>query len=126
MDSVMPTAATASAPSLDTKNTSTTANRDSMNISITIGTARRKIERPMEPWVKSCFEPRTASHSVAHAVAVRLSASLSIASQFSHRDTETQKKSLSVALWLKIAGCFSGAGDGQTAVYNDFRAGDIG
>ena len=39
IDSVRPTVATASAPSRDTKNTSTTAKSDSMPISITIGTA---------------------------------------------------------------------------------------
>ena len=51
IDSVIATVATASAPSLETKKTSTTAKTDSMNISITIGTARRMMERPIEPSV---------------------------------------------------------------------------
>jgi hypothetical protein len=38
IDSVTPTVATASALTRDTKNTSTTANRDSMAISRTMGT----------------------------------------------------------------------------------------
>jgi hypothetical protein len=65
IDSVIPTAATASGPSLETKNTSTTAKTDSMAISTTMGTANRKIAFRMEPSVKSRREPRTASRIVA-------------------------------------------------------------
>src|SRR5688572_24123857 len=65
IDSVIPTAVTASAPSFDTKKTSTTAKTDSMAISITMGTARRMIARPIDPSVKSCLEPRTASRKEA-------------------------------------------------------------
>src|SRR6516165_1191549 len=61
IDSVRPTVATASAPSLETQTTSTTANTDSRTISITIGIASRRMARPMEPSVKSCREPRRAS-----------------------------------------------------------------
>ena len=45
IDSVMPTVATAFAPSRPTQNTSTTANSDSSTISSTIGMASRKMER---------------------------------------------------------------------------------
>jgi hypothetical protein len=51
IDSVSPTVATASAPRRETKNTSTTAKTLSMTVSSTIGTARRKIARPIGPWV---------------------------------------------------------------------------
>ena len=51
MDSVIPTVATASAPSRDTQKTSTTANTDSSTISSTIGTASRMTARPIGPSV---------------------------------------------------------------------------
>jgi hypothetical protein len=51
MDSVSATVATAAAPSFATQKTSTTAKTDSISISSTIGTASRKIARPMGPWV---------------------------------------------------------------------------
>lgn len=51
IDSVRPTVATASGPRRPTQKTSETANSDSMTISRTIGTARRKIAWPMEPEV---------------------------------------------------------------------------
>ncbi len=56
-----PTVATALGPRRATKKTSTTANTLSSAISRTIGTARRRIARGMDPWVKSCREPRSAS-----------------------------------------------------------------
>ncbi len=59
--SVRPTVATASGPSRPTRNTSTTAKMDSITVSSTMGTASRKMARPMEPWVKSWCEPRMAS-----------------------------------------------------------------
>ena len=46
-DSVIPTVAIASAPSLPTKNTSATTNTDSMTISSTIGTASSTTLRPI-------------------------------------------------------------------------------
>jgi hypothetical protein len=60
IDSVRPTAATASAPRLATQKTLTTPKSDSINISSTIGTASRKMARPSGPCVKSCSEPKTA------------------------------------------------------------------
>ena len=51
MDSVRPTAATASGPSLATKKTSTTANSDSMTISRIMGMASMTMARLMLPWV---------------------------------------------------------------------------
>ena len=51
MDSVSATVATALAPSFATQKMSTMAKIDSMTISSTIGTASRKIARPMGPWV---------------------------------------------------------------------------
>ena len=50
-DSVIPTTATAVGPSRPTKKTSTTAKSDSIDISMTIGTARRKIARLSAPAV---------------------------------------------------------------------------
>ena len=61
MDSVSPTVATAAGPNRATKNTSTTANTDSMAVSRTIGTASSRTARPMGPDVKSWSVPRTAS-----------------------------------------------------------------
>src|SRR5215467_7991957 len=61
MPSVMPTVAVASAPRWATKYVSTMANRASMAISRTMGTARRKMARSREMAVKSFFEPTTAS-----------------------------------------------------------------
>ncbi len=52
-DSVSPTVATASGPSLPTQNTSTTANSDSSTISKTMGMASRIIARFKLPVVKS-------------------------------------------------------------------------
>ena len=49
--SVRPIVATAAAPSRPTKYTSATAKRLSMSISTTIGTARRRIARPIGPCV---------------------------------------------------------------------------
>jgi hypothetical protein len=46
-DSVIPTVAIASAPSLPTKKTSATANTDSMSISSTIGTANNTTAWPI-------------------------------------------------------------------------------
>ena len=63
-DSVRPTIATASAPSLATKKISTIAKVLSINISRIIGTASKKIASPIGPLVKSRFEPRTASRSI--------------------------------------------------------------
>jgi len=51
IDSVRPTVATASAPRCATQKISTTAKMLSINISSTIGIARRMIERPMGPVV---------------------------------------------------------------------------
>ncbi len=51
IDSVRPTVATASAPSLLTKNTSHTANSDSISVSSTIGIASSSSERPTGPVV---------------------------------------------------------------------------
>src|SRR5215469_1627170 len=59
IDSVSPTVATASAPSRETQNTSTSANTDSS----TIGTASRRMARPIGPWVKSWRVPRKASQT---------------------------------------------------------------
>jgi hypothetical protein len=50
-DSVMPTVATAAAPSRPTKKMSVTANTDSIIISRTIGTASRTTARPIGPSV---------------------------------------------------------------------------
>ena len=50
-DSVRPTVATASAPSLPTKNTSQMTKMDSIAISSTIGMASTRIARPMGPSV---------------------------------------------------------------------------
>src|ERR1700722_3972905 len=61
IDSVNPIVATASAPSLPTQNTSTTANRDSSTISKTIGMARSKIARFKLTLVKSWCDLRSAS-----------------------------------------------------------------
>jgi len=55
--SVMPTAASASAPSRATKNASTTANNDSPAISSIIGMASRNTARFRLPVVKSCSVP---------------------------------------------------------------------
>src|SRR5215471_751157 len=63
IDSVSPTVATASAPSRETQNTSTRANTDSSTISSTIGTASRRMARPIGPSVKSCRVPRKASQT---------------------------------------------------------------
>ena len=60
-DSVIPTVAMASAPSLATKNMSTTAKMASIIISITIGTASRNIALLILPLVKSCSVPAIAS-----------------------------------------------------------------
>jgi hypothetical protein len=51
IDSVMPTAATASGPSRATKKTSTTAKTLSISISKTIGMARSRMARPSGPEV---------------------------------------------------------------------------
>ena len=51
IDSVRPTVATASAPSLPTQITSTTAKRDSSTISRTMGTASSKMARFKLPLV---------------------------------------------------------------------------
>jgi hypothetical protein len=59
--SVIPTAASASAPRRATKNASTTANRDSPAISSIIGMARRNTARFRLPVVKSCSVPWIAS-----------------------------------------------------------------
>jgi hypothetical protein len=48
---VRATVATAAAPSFATQKMSTMAKIDSMTISRIIGTASRKIARPMGPWV---------------------------------------------------------------------------
>ena len=58
-----PTVATAVAPSRPTKNTSVTANTLSSAISITIGTASRRMARGMGPTVRSSLDPRSASLS---------------------------------------------------------------
>ena len=63
IDSVMPTVATAFAPSLPTQNTSVTANSDSSTISSTIGMARSKMARFKFPVVKSWCEPFNASRT---------------------------------------------------------------
>src|SRR5215831_12644880 len=65
IDSVSPTVATASDPSLDTQKMSTTAKIDSIDISSTIGTARRTTARPTVTSVKSSWLPRMASRIVA-------------------------------------------------------------
>src|SRR5579875_1301875 len=69
-DSDKPMVATASAPSRATQNTSTTAKRDSSNISSTIGMASRKMARSRLPAVKSCCEPWIASRTEAQKVGV--------------------------------------------------------
>ncbi len=69
----MPTVATASAPSLDTQNTSTIANTDSISISRIIGTASKRMARPSEPSVKSCLEPPIASRTESQKLGVRRS-----------------------------------------------------
>jgi hypothetical protein len=53
IDSVKPTAASASLPSRDTQKALTMPNSDSISISSTIGTASMKMARPMLPCVKS-------------------------------------------------------------------------
>src|SRR5205823_11949577 len=60
-DSVSPTVATALAPSLETKNTSVTANTLSITISKTMGMARIRMARETAPSVKSRCDPRSAS-----------------------------------------------------------------
>ncbi len=60
-DSVRPTVATASAPSLETKKMSTTAKMASIIISSTMGMDKRKMPRPRCPSVKSCSVPLIAS-----------------------------------------------------------------
>ena len=67
IDSVIPTVATASAPSFETQKMSAIAKIDSMIISMTMGIARITIAGPIGPSVKSRFEPRTASDRIAHA-----------------------------------------------------------
>src|SRR5512143_1776594 len=62
-DSVSPTVATALAPSLETKNTSQTANTLSITISSTMGMARMRMARDTAPSVKSRWEPRRASRT---------------------------------------------------------------
>ena len=57
MDSVRPTVATASEPSRDTQKMSTTAKSDSIDISRTIGTARRTTALLTETCVKSSSDP---------------------------------------------------------------------
>ena len=64
-DSVRPTVATAFAPSLETKNTSQTANTLSMIISSTMGMARIRIACETVPSVKSRCVPRSASRIAA-------------------------------------------------------------
>src|SRR5215469_4827854 len=61
MPSVMPTVAVESAPKCATKKVSTMANRASIAISSTIGTASRKIAWSTEMAVKSRLEPKIAS-----------------------------------------------------------------
>jgi hypothetical protein len=51
IDSVSPTVATASAPSRETKNTSTSANSDSLAVSSTIGIASSSSDRAIGPVV---------------------------------------------------------------------------
>ena len=63
MDSVSPTAASASEPSRATKKASQTANTDSPAISSTMGTARRPTARFRLPSVKSCSEPESDSRT---------------------------------------------------------------
>src|SRR3954465_1327775 len=65
-DSVSPTAATALAPSFETKNTSHTANTLSITISSTIGTASTRTARETEPCVKSRCDPRNPSRTESH------------------------------------------------------------
>src|SRR5258707_14185314 len=65
IDSVRPTVATAFDPSLDTQKMSTTAKSDSIDISSTIGIAKRITARPTDTFVKSSCEPRMASRTVA-------------------------------------------------------------
>ncbi len=60
-DSVIPTVATASGPSFDTKKMSTTAKIDSISISSTMGTESKRIALPSLPVVKSCSVPLTDS-----------------------------------------------------------------
>src|SRR5258708_16572438 len=60
-DSVSPTVATALARSLETKNTSVTANTLSITISNTMGMARMRMARDTGPSVKSRCDPRSAS-----------------------------------------------------------------
>ncbi|MBA7528136.1 hypothetical protein ES705_20319 [subsurface metagenome] len=57
-DSVIPTVATASEPSFDTKKMSTRAKIDSITISRTMGMESNKIARPSLPSVKSISVPR--------------------------------------------------------------------
>ena len=59
--SVTPTTATASGPRRPTKKMSTTPNRDSIDISSTIGTASTKIARPTGPVVWSRWPPARAT-----------------------------------------------------------------
>ena len=72
MDSVIPTVATASGPNFETKNMSTTAKMDSITISSTMGTERRKIARPRLPSVKSCCEPAIASRTSRQILEIKL------------------------------------------------------
>ena len=65
-DSVIPTVATASAPSLDTKNMSTTAKTDSIIISKTIGIESMSNALPILSLVKSRSVPDIASFISVH------------------------------------------------------------
>ena len=66
MASVRQTVATASVPTLETKNASVRAKTDSITISRTIGIDRRMIDRPMGPVVKSSSFPARESLTVPH------------------------------------------------------------
>ena len=81
IDSVIPTAATASGPNFETKKTSTTAKSDSIAISMTIGTASRTMARGIEPSVKSWRDPRMASRTIAQTRVARLASGVVRASQ---------------------------------------------
>ena len=65
IDSVNPTTAIESAPSLETKNVSTIANNDSIDISRIIGIAKMMRAAGIEPFVKSRVVPTNASRRIA-------------------------------------------------------------
>jgi hypothetical protein len=55
---------------------STTVSNDSIDISSTIGTARRTTARRIGIAVRSCFDPRNASRSVDHALGLSAASSV--------------------------------------------------